>query len=253
MPARLGVASLETLCLAQLRPLVTSLVLASADTVSRLPGAGGGLGAQRASAAAALDTVVWRLQELLVARTPHYLHPAITAQLLAALAAAHAAPPPPATSLPERRRALVWRQAVARWAQLLASPATTQLRLGGAGAGLGLVIAVCGVLPDVPNLCLLDLQPWSCVKHNLLHSREVTVTMTQPPSSTVNTLQEFSLMFLPQLTSLAVSDVDLDIIVNIATFCPQLLSLSISQSEVTQYPASCWPPAGLLLPPAASC
>ena len=63
--------------------------------------------------------------------------------------------------------------------------------------------------------------------------------MTQPPSSTVNTLQEFSLMFLPQLTSLAVSDVDLDIIVNIATFCPQLLSLSISQSEVTRYPASC--------------
>ena len=54
-------------------------------------------------------------------------------------------------------------------------------------------------------------------------------------------------MFLPQLTSLAVSDVDLDIIVNIATFCPQLLSLSISQSEVTRYPASCWPPAGLLL------
>ena len=48
-------------------------------------------------------------------------------------------------------------------------------------------------------------------------------------------------MFLPQLTSLAVSDVDLDIIVNIATFCPQLLSLSISQSEVTR------PPAGLLL------
>ena len=63
--------------------------------------------------------------------------------------------------------------------------------------------------------------------------------MTQPPSSTVNTVQEFSLMFLPQLTSLAVSDVDLDIIVNIATFCPQLLSLSISQSEVTRYPASC--------------
>ena len=62
----------------------------------------------------------------------------------------------------------------------------------------------------------------------------------------MNTLQEFSLMFLPQLTSLAVSDVDLDIIVNIATFCPQLLSLSISQSEVTRYPASCWPPAGLL-------
>ena len=65
------------------------------------------------------------------------------------------------------------------------------------------------------------------------------MTMTQPPSSTVNTVQEFSLMFLPQLTSLAVSDVDLDIIVNIATFCPQLLSLSISQSEVTRYPASC--------------
>ena len=69
----------------------------------------------------------------------------------------------------------------------------------------------------------------------------------------MNTVQEFSLMFLPQLTSLAVSDVDLDIIVNIATFCPQLLSLSISQSEVTRYPASCClllPPAGLLLAPA---
>ena len=56
-------------------------------------------------------------------------------------------------------------------------------------------------------------------------------------------------MFLPQLTSLAVSDVDLDIIVNIATFCPQLLSLSISQSEVTRYPASCWPPAASCWPP----
>ena len=245
MPARLGVASLETLCLAQLRPLVTSLVLASADTVSRLPGAGGGLGAQRASAAAALDTVVWRLQELLVARTPHYLHPAITAQLLAALAAAHAAPPPPATSLPERRRALVWRQAVARWAQLLASPATTQLRLGGAGAGLGLVAAVCGVLPDVPNLCSLDLQPWSCVKHNLLHSREVT--MTHDPASVL--YSEHSAGVQPDVPPPA--DQPRSVGRGPGHYCQHcdlLSSASLPQHlTIRGNTASCWPPAGLLL------
>ena len=41
-------------------------------------------------------------------------------------------------------------------------------------------------------------------------------------------------MFLPYLTSLALSDVDMDILVNISMFCPQLTSLAISKSEVSQ-------------------
>ena len=40
-------------------------------------------------------------------------------------------------------------------------------------------------------------------------------------------------MFHPYLTSLALSDVDMDILVNISIFCPQLTSLAISKSEVS--------------------
>ena len=45
--------------------------------------------------------------------------------------------------------------------------------------------------------------------------------------------QDFSLMFLPNLHSLAVSDIDMDIITSISTFCPQLTHLDISDSEVS--------------------
>ena len=47
-----------------------------------------------------------------------------------------------------------------------------------------------------------------------------------------NLLQEFSLMFLPHLTSLSLTDVDLDTIINISVFCPDLEHLAISKSEV---------------------
>ena len=47
-----------------------------------------------------------------------------------------------------------------------------------------------------------------------------------------NLLQEFSLMFLPHLTSLSLTDVDLATIINISVFCPDLTHLAISKSEV---------------------
>ena len=40
-------------------------------------------------------------------------------------------------------------------------------------------------------------------------------------------------MFLPHLTSLSLTDVDLDTIINISVFCPDLTHLAISKSEVT--------------------
>ena len=45
--------------------------------------------------------------------------------------------------------------------------------------------------------------------------------------------QDFSLMFLPNLQSLAVTDIDMDIITSISTFCPELTHLDISDSEVS--------------------
>ena len=39
-------------------------------------------------------------------------------------------------------------------------------------------------------------------------------------------------MFLPHLNSLALTDVDMETLVNVSCFCPQLLSLAISKSEV---------------------
>ena len=40
-------------------------------------------------------------------------------------------------------------------------------------------------------------------------------------------------MFLPNLQSLAVSDIDMDIITSISTFCPELTHLDICDSEVS--------------------
>ena len=40
-------------------------------------------------------------------------------------------------------------------------------------------------------------------------------------------------MFLPNLQSLAVTDIDMDIISSISTFCPELTHLDISDSEVS--------------------
>ena len=39
-------------------------------------------------------------------------------------------------------------------------------------------------------------------------------------------------MFLPNLTSLAVTDIDMNIITNMSIFCPELTYLDISDSEV---------------------
>ena len=48
-------------------------------------------------------------------------------------------------------------------------------------------------------------------------------------------MKDFSLMFLPNLKTLALTDVDLETIINISTFCPQLTSLSLHKSEVNSY------------------
>ena len=40
-------------------------------------------------------------------------------------------------------------------------------------------------------------------------------------------------MFLPNLQSLAVTDIDMDIITSISTFCPELTHLDITDSEVS--------------------
>ena len=77
----------------------------------------------------------------------------------------------------------------------------------------------------------LHIQPWSCVKHNLLHSREAR-RLNQRKRIT-RYFQDFSLMFLPNLQSLAVSDIDMDIFTSISTFCPELTHLDISDSEVS--------------------
>ena len=109
---------------------------------------------------------------------------------------------------------MLWRQVVSRRSSLLCVDTVTQLRPG-ADTDLGLVISICDIMPDVTHLRHLDLQPWSCSRHKLLSNYE-----------------EFRLMFLPHLNSLALTDVDMETLVNVSCFCPQLLSLAISKSEV---------------------
>ena len=75
------------------------------------------------------------------------------------------------SSLEIRRKSMLWRQVVARWSSLLCCDAVTSLKLDPA-ADLGLVTSVCDLLPDMTRLHSLNIQPWSCVKHNLLHSHE---------------------------------------------------------------------------------
>jgi len=110
---------------------------------------------------------------------------------------------------------MLWRQVLSHWSTILCCDNLTKLRLG-PGTDLGLVISICDILPDMRNLRCLDLQPWPCAKHKLL-----------------NNFEEFSLMFLPHLTSLSITDVDLETITNISVFCPDLTYLAISKSKIS--------------------
>ena len=119
-----------------------------------------------------------------------------------------------AESQEARRRKLARKQVLAQFTGVLSHPAITQLALSST-LELGFVRDVCHLLPDFDSLVSLDLGPWPCVKQGLLAG-----------------CQGSSLMFLPGLTCLALSDVDTEITQNISVFCPRLTALHITTSEV---------------------
>jgi len=85
--------------------------------------------------------------------------------------------------------------------------------------------AVCASLPDIPNLTKLNMAHWQCRRNNLL-------------GESVSQQAGLVLMFLPKLTSVCLTDVSLAFIRNLAIFCPQLLRLELTKSEVNDESAT---------------
>ena len=172
---------------------------------------------------AVLDRVILDLQELIFSLTPHYFHPRIVRLVVTTLSSLYreeslADWECSQHSQQDRRRKMVRKQVLAQFTGLLSHPALTQLALSST-LELGFVRDVCHLLPDFDSLVSLDLGPWPCVKQGLLAG-----------------CQGSSLMFLPGLTCLALSDVDTEITQNISVFCPRLTALHITTSEVAPPP-----------------
>ena len=176
---------------------------------------------QLSGSSAQLDRIILSLQELIFSLSPHYFHPRLVRLVVASLSSLYREESRAdwecrAESQEARRRKLARKQVLAQFSRLLCHPALTQLSLT-SSLELGFVRTLCQLLPDFDSLVSLDLGPWPCVKQGLLAG-----------------CQGSSLMFLPGLTSLALSDVDTEITQNISVFCPRLTALEIRTSEVRQ-------------------
>lgn len=221
MPLRNSVSKLEDLSINQIENILRNICLKSANYVSE------NFYDEKISrghvVSSCLERVVHETQDLILTLTPHYLQSRIVEIILTTLSSIYDDQMIVLKDIvnltnvtqADRRKTKLWRQALSHWSTILCSDNVTKLRLG-PGTDLGLVISICDILPDIRNLRCLDLQPWPCAKHKLL-----------------NNFEEFSLMFLPHLTSLSLTDVDLDTIINISVFCPDLTHLAISKSEIS--------------------
>ena len=217
MPARKSVERLESLSLNRVETIVREVSLSCVEFFSQT------CQERRVSqlgiTTAGLDRIILDLQELIFSLSPHYFHPRLARLVVSTLSSLYRQESRgdwecSQDSQRDRRRKLVRKQVLAQFSGLLSHPALTQLTLT-ASLELGFVRNLCHLLPDFDSLVSLDLGPWPCVKQGLLSG-----------------CQGSSLMFLPGLTSLALSDVDTEITQNISVFCPRLTALEIRTSEV---------------------
>ena len=215
MPTRKSVERLECLSLAKVENIVREVSLGCVEFFSQT------FQERRISqlSSSVLDRIILNLQELIFSLTPHYFHPRIVRLVVSTLSSLYREESQTdwecsQDSQQARRRKLVRKQVLAQITGLLSHPGVSQLSLS-SSLELGFVRNLCHLLPDFESLVSLDLGPWPCVKQGLLSG-----------------CQGSSLMFLPGLTSLALSDVDTEIAQNISVFCPRLTNLEIRTSEV---------------------
>ena len=219
MPLKNQPQSLERLGLSCATKVVTTVVKEAAENVSEK------FFRQKISTGAAfveVNKVIESLQDLLFVSTAHYFHKEIGELTVIALSTLHTKCGGEASSYLNqtqegRRKSWLKDQIILQFSSLLCHPSVHHLSLRG-NLDLSLVRALCAAIPDMTSLASLDLGPWQCRKHDLL--------------SLANHQDGYSLMFIPNLTILSVTDASLDFIINISAFCPNLTSLTISKSEV---------------------
>ena len=201
MPRRREVPSLEALSLGGVGQMVGQVAAGAADWAAARPGA------SVVGPNPALLSCASSLGRLLQA-SPRCLQPALLREALAALSALLAAPRTQRSrdsqdvnsfvtlQQEERRRAVRREQAVLAFPSLLCRSSLTSLLLSPLSLQPSLVRSLAQGLPDLPHLTCLDLGPASCRLLCLL----------SPPGRQSGS----SLMFLPNLRSLAVTDVTTD-------------------------------------------
>ena len=109
-------------------------------------------------------------------------------------------------------------QAALQFVELVLHRCVKSIRLESLYLDPELVKALCARLPDLPDLTVLSLNGVSCKKHRLLES---------------GCLPGGRLQFLPNLTTIYISDVDEETIHSLSVFCPNLLSLTIKDSNLS--------------------
>ena len=218
MPSRKSVERLESLSLVKLETIVREVSLRCVEYFSQ----SSMLQEVRVSqvTSSLLDREIVNLQELLFNLTPHYFHPQIVVLVVKTLSSLQREESLSDWSCSQeshhqRRRRLVRKQVLAQFSRLLCHQAVTELSLD-SSLELGLVKNICQLLPDLDHLVSLDLGPWPCEKQGLLSG-----------------CQGSSLMFLPRLTSLSLSDIDTEIIKNISVFSPHLTTLRVRSSQLS--------------------
>ena len=97
---------------------------------------------------------------------------------------------------------------------VLCDPAVRVLDLSGSSSlHWSVVSRLCQQLPDMNNVTRINLGSWSCRKYGLM--------------SLSNQEDGYSLMFLPHLTHLAVTDVSHKFMASLALYCPNIVSLKV--------------------------
>ena len=169
MPVKKQVQRLECLALCQLDKILKRCCLQLAEFISENYSEDKICGVH----SSALETMIGDVQRMLLVQTPHYCHGRIVTIILDTLSQLHSNMMSlvPVTQV-DRRKKMVMKQVLCRWSSLLCVDTVTSLTPAPV-TDLGLILSLSHVLPDCSNLAILNLQPWSCVKHNLLHCYEV--------------------------------------------------------------------------------
>ena len=118
----------------------------------------------------------------------------------------------------DRKQRWVQHQALLQFVQLVIHRCVKSIRLEGLYLDPELVKALCSHLPELPRLTVLSLTGLSCKKHRLLES---------------GGLPGGRLQFMLDLTTIQLSDVDEETIHSLSVFCPNLLSITIKDSNLS--------------------